>query len=173
MSRRRNRLLLVLVVIMGVITIDQISKQIVIDNLTWGETTDPIPALSDYFQITHSRNTGAAFGFFQQAGDIFLVIAVVVVIAMLYFYPRIPDEADLTRFATGLVCGGALGNAIDRIRHEYVIDFIHYQLPNVISNVSNLADHAIVLGVFLIIYDSWRQEQREKRKKQQAEPAEE
>jgi signal peptidase II len=158
-----RRLLRVAVIIFGVLALDQISKQLVIDNIAAGDTRDPIPALADYFQLTHSANTGAAFGIFANAGDFFLVLAIIVVLAMLYYYPHLPENATITRLATGLVCGGALGNAIDRIHHGYVIDFIHYQIPGVISNVSNIADHAIVGGVILILIDSYLLERTERR----------
>ncbi len=122
----------------------------------WDETVRPIPALAPFFQITHSQNTGAAFGFLPQAGDLFLLIAVVVVLAMLYYYPRITGSAWINRIAVGLVVAGALGNAIDRLTFGHVVDFIHYQIPGLISNVSNVADHAIVLGVILLFVVSWR-----------------
>jgi signal peptidase II len=150
-----------LVAIVGVVLgIDQLTKSWIVQNLAPGDSREPIPALSDFFQITHSANTGAAFGFLPQAGDIFLVVAVVVVIGMFYFYPRLPANALATRIAIGLICGGALGNAIDRLRYDHVVDFIHYQIPGVISNVSNLADHAIVLGVIIILIESWWSERR-------------
>ena len=82
---------------------------------------------------------------------------------LFWYYPRIPHNARLSQIATGMVCGGALGNALDRIQHGHVIDFIHYRIPDVISNVSNLADHAIVLGVVLIFMDSWRLDRIEAR----------
>ncbi|MBI5667150.1 MAG: signal peptidase II [Chloroflexi bacterium] len=146
-----------LLVIGGVLAIDQITKRVVIENVALGQTVRLIPALSPFFQITRSQNTGAAFGVLPQGGDVFLVIAIVVVAAMVYFYPRIPAEARLTQFATGLICGGALGNALDRLQYGHVVDFIHYQIPGLISNVSNLADHALVLGVIILFVDSWRQ----------------
>lgn len=138
------------------LAVDQATKRIIIAQLQLGESVQPIPALAPVFQLTRSENTGAAFGFLAHASDIFLIIAIIVVIAMIAFYPRIPASARITRYATGLVCGGALGNAIDRIDHGAVIDFIHYTIPGVISNVSNLADHAIVFGVLLILFESWR-----------------
>lgn len=147
-----------LAVIAGVLVIDQLTKLAVVQNVALGETVKLIPALSPFFQITRSRNTGAAFGILPEGGDIFLIIAVVVVLAMLYFYPRIPDHARLTQVATGLICGGALGNALDRLAYGHVVDFIHYQIPGLISNVSNLADHALVFGVIIMFFDSWRQE---------------
>jgi signal peptidase II len=151
------------VLIAVVIAADQISKRWIVDNLRIGESRQPILALSPFFQLTRSQNSGAAFGFLSQAGDIFLVIAMIVVAVMLYLYPRIPDNGRLSRIATGLICGGALGNAVDRLTYGHVVDFIHYQIPNLISNVSNLADHAIVLGVILIFIESWRSERARSR----------
>lgn len=169
MSQTQKRWLLVLSLIAGVLALDLVTKQAVIDNLVRGETTEPIPALVPYFQITLSYNTGAAFGIFPEASNIFLIIAIVVVAALLFFYNHIPDEAHITRMATGMIVGGALGNAIDRIQHGHVIDFIHYRVPALdISNVSNLADHAIVLGVLLIFFDNWLIDRRKARAEAEA-----
>lgn len=142
--------------IANVLLIDQLTKRIVLATLSPGDSVNLIPFLSPFFRITYIENTGSAFGFLPQAGDLFLIIALVVVISLIIFYPRVPPEAVLTRRAVGFVAGGALGNALDRILHGAVIDFIHYSIPGVFSNVSNLADHAIVLGVLLLIVDSWR-----------------
>lgn len=138
-----------------VLLVDQVSKRWVLANMALGETVQPVAALAPFFQFTRSENTGASFGFLPQAGDLFLIIAIIVTAALVIFYPRVPEKARVTRIALGLVCGGALGNAIDRIDHGAVIDFIHYYIPGVISNVSNLADHAIVIGVILIFIESW------------------
>lgn len=159
MARKTARKWAVLLAIIGLtLAVDQVTKQIIMSQLMLGESVQPIPALAPLFQITYSENLGAAFGFLPQASDIFLVIAFIVVIAMLIFYPRVPDHLRVTRYAMGLVCGGALGNAFDRLQHGAVIDFIHYTIPGVISNVSNLADHAIVIGVLLMLIESWRSE---------------
>jgi signal peptidase II len=164
MSQTVKRWLLFVALAAGVIAVDQATKQAVIDNLGLGDSYQPVAALASYFQITHHYNTGLAFGFLPQAGDVLLVLAILIVIGLIFVYPRISGPAHLTRVAVGLICGGALGNVIDRIRHDHVVDFIHYQIPGLISNISNLADHAIVLGVILILYDSWRLERIEKRR---------
>lgn len=151
----RNWLILA-VIILAVLAIDQGTKRIVIERLALYENVQPVPLLAPFFQITRTENTGAAFGFLPQAGDIFLVIAVIVVAALFYFYPRITTWP--TRIGIGLICGGALGNAVDRLFYGPVIDFIHYQIPGVVSNVSNIADHAIVFGVIVVLVDGWRSE---------------
>ncbi|MDX1991306.1 MAG: signal peptidase II [bacterium] len=161
MNTQTRRWIILLAVIAAVLAFDQISKRLIVTSMELHESVKPIPALADVFRITRSYNMGAAFGFLPEAGDLFMILAVVVVVAMLIFFPRIPDNARLTRLAVGLVCGGALGNALDRVTYGHVVDFIHYRIPGVIDNVSNLADHAIVLGVLLILFENWRSERAE------------
>lgn len=155
MSPTARRWLLLIVIASAVALIDQLAKSLVLERLVPGQTYVPIPALEAYFRLTFSYNTGAAFGFLPQAGDFFLLLALVIIVALLVFYPRIETNAWLTRVGIALVAGGALGNAIDRLIHGAVIDFVHLQIPGLVSNVSNLADHAIVIGVALILIDNW------------------
>lgn len=147
-----------LAVIVGMLAVDQGTKRLVVAGMELGESRVPIPALEPVFRITYIANRGSAFGFLPQAGDLFLILALVIVGAMIVFYPRLPAEARVLRLAIGLVCGGALGNAFDRVSLGYVVDFIHYRVPGLIDNVSNLADHAIVFGVLLILVDNGRGE---------------
>jgi signal peptidase II len=154
--------LFLIVLVAVVLVIDQTTKRIIINNLHVGESFVPISALSEVFQITRSQNTGAAFGVVPQASDIFLIIAIVVSTLMLIFYARLKEPAWLLRLGIALVCAGALGNALDRLQYGAVVDFIHYRIPGVISNVSNLADHAIVFGVLLIFIQSWRSDRPKK-----------
>lgn len=168
----RNRLrkwLLLFGIATFIISIDQISKNWVLDNLLLYESIQPIPALVPLFQITRSFNTGAAFGVLPNAGDIFLVLAMLIITGLLIYYWRSQkDDRVLMMIALGLVVGGALGNILDRVQHGHVVDFIHYQIPGLISNVSNLADHAIVLGVFMLMFDNWQEGRKEKAIQSQA-----
>ena len=140
--------------------LDQASKAWALDNLQPYYSAQPIPALTPFFQLTLTTNSGAAFGILPMAGDLILALALLIVAGLLWGLRGQPHDARLVPFATGLIAGGAIGNALDRLQHGHVIDFIHYQIPAVISNVSNLADHAIALGVLLILAESlwrWRQ----------------
>jgi signal peptidase II len=148
------------------VLLDQITKTWVLENLTLRESIYPINALSEFFALTRSYNTGAAFGVLPSAGPFFMVTAMVITAIIVFFYVRSERDALAAHIGMSLVIGGALGNVIDRIIHGKVIDFIHYRVPDLFSNVSNLADHAIVIGVFILIVDSfardWRHKQRGK-----------
>jgi signal peptidase II len=147
----------VLLAVIGlVLAADQLTKLYIESALAPGQTVIPIPALGDYFRIVRSHNTGAAFGFLPDAGWLFSIIAVIVSIGMLVAHARMPAGDWGKRLAMGLLIGGALGNVIDRIRIDHVIDFINYRIPGLISNVSNIADHGIVGGVILLLILSWR-----------------
>ena len=139
----------------GVLVADQLTKYVVESSLVIGQAYQPIPALAPFFQIVRSTNTGAAFGLLSGFGDVFLVIAVIVVIGMAIWYPRIPAEGHWRRIAVALISAGAIGNALDRIEDGHVVDFIYYSIPGVIANVSNLADHAIVGGVIILMIATW------------------
>lgn len=147
-----------------VFSLDQISKAWIINTLNVGETIQVIPALYPYFQFTRSMNTGIAFGMGEGGSMIFLVLSIIIVFVLMYLYIRSAQDARLQHIAFAIVIGGALGNVIDRIQHGHVVDFFHVVIPNLISNVSNFADHAIIIGVVLLLIDSYLEEQREKQK---------
>ena len=153
------------------VIIDRLAKVWVTGNLDLHQSIQPIPALAPLFQITRSSNTGAAFGILPMAGNLFLFLAFAVAGVMLWTMRTTPAHALFRPFAIGLVIGGAAGNAADRLSYGHVVDFIHYQLPGLISNVSNLADHAIVLGVLLLVIDSFARERRTKRENDGHAPA--
>jgi signal peptidase II len=137
-----------------VVALDQLAKNYIVANVAYGTFVVPIPALSDFFALTLSHNRGAAFSLLPQLGDIFLIFALLVVVGIPLYYRQLPAGHWPERIALGLVLGGALGNAIDRLQYGYVIDWVLLRIPNLITNVSNFADHAIVLGIGIIFLRS-------------------
>ena len=146
-------LLLPALIVAGV---DQASKAAVANNLAIGQSWTPLPALASVFEITRSVNSGAAFGLFQGGNLILLVLSLAMVIGIVIYFGRLPGIAIAQAVPIGILLGGVIGNALDRLRLGTVVDFIHWQLPGVISNVSNLADHAIVLSVIGLLLVQWR-----------------
>jgi signal peptidase II len=160
MSPSIRRWLLLIVIAGAVLAIDQFSKWIILNTL---EPFESVPLLPPFLYLTSSANTGAAFGVLPDWGTLFLILAIVIVIYMLFTYPSM--TSTVMRVSLALVVGGALGNATDRLRHGYVVDFVHLSIPDLISNVSNFADHAIVIGVLMFAIETWREEREENRRK--------
>jgi len=131
--------------------VDQVGKALVVDQLAIGQSWAPVPAVSNVFEITRSVNTGAAFSILQGANIPLLVLSLGMLVGLIIFIRRVPAAQKGQIIALGVLFGGVTGNALDRIRVGTVIDFIHWQIPGVISNVSNPADHAIVFSVIALL----------------------
>lgn len=162
MSERTRQWLLLAAISGAILGGDQLAKWLTVTRLDLGEVWHIFPD-NGLIQVMHSLNTGAAFGIFPQGGPVFLVVALITSGAFIYLYPRLPEAAWVSRIGVALVLGGALSNAIDRIRFGHVIDYFYVQLGPQYANISNFADHAITLGVALLLIDQWIQEQRDAR----------
>ena len=90
----------------------------------------------------------------QGLGDIFTILAILVAVAIIYYFPQVSREDWALRLAMGLQLGGAIGNLIDRISSGYVTDFISIgTFP-----VFNVADASISIGVAILILGMWVKE---------------
>lgn len=139
-----------------IIILDQITKELIRANLTFGEVWSPWEWLTPYARIVHWYNTGVAFGLFQGLGLVFTILPMVVVILILIFYNQLAGENWWMRVAIGLELGGAIGNLIDRIRIGHVTDFISVgNFP-----VFNIADASITVGVGLMLIALWYEEHK-------------
>lgn len=142
-----------------VIGLDQFTKSIVRSSLPIEGVWSPWHWLTPYARIVHWKNTGAALGMLQNFGDVFAVLAVLVSIAILYYFPQVPRKDWPLRLAMGLQMGGAIGNLIDRLYRGYVTDFISvWTFP-----VFNIADASISIGVAILILGMWFMERAQKK----------
>ena len=158
---------IVLLVASIIIMLDQLSKNYVRQSIEKFIPVVPIPALGNYFVFEHVDNYGAAFGILQNQGNFFLVVAIIVAVAILFYVRYLPTDQWIVRILLGLQLGGALGNVIDRVNQGYVTDFIKTGIPGFyyIPNY-NIADAAIVVGVIglgiYIIVDDMRKQRAQK-----------
>jgi signal peptidase II len=115
--------------------------------------------LSPYARIVNWNNSGAAFGSFQNGNSVFTILAIIVIAAIIYYYPRVQESDWTLRLAMGLQLGGAAGNLIDRLLMQKVTDFIS------IGNfpVFNIADSSISVGVVVLLLGVWVKERLEKK----------
>lgn len=142
-----------------IILFDQWTKELVRTRLEVGEIWAPWDWLIPYARIVHWQNTGAAFGMLQSFGGVFAVLAVLVAIAILFYFPQVPRVDWALRLAMVLQFAGAMGNLIDRIAQGgAVTDFVSIgTFP-----VFNVADASISIGVVVLILGMWIKERSNK-----------
>lgn len=127
----------------AVLILDRLSKWWIMGNMSIGDSWALITGMVN---IRFIQNKGAAFGILQGGRLLFILMAVAVIIATVYFIRKYQLPL-LAQYSLGLIVGGALGNLIDRIIYGSVVDFISVGwFP-----VFNLADSAIVCGGILLV----------------------
>ena len=141
----------------AVIVLDQATKFLVARFLDLYERVEVLPVLD--FTLLH--NTGAAFSILAGASGwqrwFFIVLAGAVSLALVVWLWRLPRGDRLIAVALALVLGGALGNLIDRVRHGYVVDFIHAHWGAAYFPAFNIADSSISIGAALLLLDAFRE----------------
>lgn len=139
-----------------IILLDQWTKTVVENNLGFNESWMPVTWLESFVRIVHWKNTGAAFGIGQNLNWFFMFLSVVIILAIVYYFPFIPDSDMYFRAALSMQLGGAVGNLVDRVTQGYVTDFISVgRFP-----VFNVADSSITLGVGVLLLGMWLEERR-------------
>jgi signal peptidase II len=138
----------------AVFAADQATKFVAAENLL-GRTITVIPG---FFDLVLVHNTGAAFGFLNEAGGwqnvFFVAVAVVVSAVLVYLLGRMDRGDRITAWALSLILGGALGNLVDRLRLGYVIDFVDWYYRGWHWPAFNIADAAITVGAALLVLDA-------------------
>ena len=117
--------------------------------------------VTPFFDLVLAWNTGISYGWFQDEGAagqaVLLAVKAVAVVVLAIWMAR--SQSRLATIALGLIIGGAIGNAIDRLAYGAVVDFalFHVQIGGKVFNwyVFNVADVAIVAGVAALLYDSF------------------
>jgi len=116
-------------------------------------------ALTPFLDLVLTWNTGISYGLFPQEGPVgrWALLAIKVIAAVLLWIWLARASSRLTAVALGLIIGGAIGNAIDRLAHGAVADFVLFHVTTDSFDfrwyVFNLADVAIVIGVAGLLYE--------------------
>lgn len=133
-----------ILIILGLIGLDQISKFLAVKYLV---NIGSIPIIKDIFHLTYVENRGAAFGMFQNNQMIFVVVALAACIFGLYYLYK--NQLNLLgKSAIILIIAGAIGNLIDRVRLGFVVDYFDFRI--VWNYVFNVADVFVVIGTILL-----------------------
>ncbi len=136
-----------------IVALDQWTKALVRADIPIGSDWLPtwLSWLMPYARIRHWHNSGAAFGFFQSGNLIFTILAIIVSLVIIYYFPRVSRKDWWLRLAMGIQLGGAVGNLVDRVVFKQVTDFIS------VGNfaVFNVADSSITVGVIILLIGAW------------------
>lgn len=148
-------MLLWILIIIGVITLDQLSKLLAVAFLK-GEGSFVV--INKVLRFTYVENRGAAFGMLDDQRWIFLLLSTIGIAAMIVFLFKFAKGENLLSCALSFVIGGGIGNMIDRtftgekLFEGFVVDFIDfYAFPGIWMWVFNVADAFVCIGAGMMM----------------------
>lgn len=154
-SKNTQFLIKITMIVVVIFFLDQWTKNWIIENLSLYEKI----SISNFFNLTHQQNTGAAFSFLAEAGGwqrwFLSIVAMIVSGYIAYWLYELRNSTQwFLIYGLSLVLGGALGNVFDRIRLGYVTDFLQVFIGRWPFPSFNIADAAITIGAIFIIIDA-------------------
>ncbi|MGC4019620.1 MAG: signal peptidase II [Muricomes sp.] len=131
------------------IALDQFTKWLAVLNL---RNQASFIIWKGVFKLEYLENRGAAFGIMQNKQIFFAVGAVLIIGVIAFMYGKMPHTSRfyLLRICSVMLCAGAIGNLIDRVRQNYVVDFLYFELID--FPIFNVADCYVVISCILFAF---------------------
>lgn len=148
-KKKKIRLAVDVLFVLLLIAVDQVTKYFAVTNL---KNQKPLVVWEGVFELHYLENRGAAFGMLQGQKVFFVLIAVIILAVIVYVLVKAPYQKMYTKLHVTLVfiASGAIGNLIDRMRYDYVVDFLYFSLIN--FPIFNVADIYVTLSsIYLVI----------------------
>jgi signal peptidase II len=148
-----------LLVAVAVLAADQLTKAWIAALLPFGtrfEGEGAIPVVRGFFYLVHVGNTGAAWSLFSGRSPVLAVFAAATLAAIFLWRRALGLRATGIQVCFGLLCGGILGNLVDRLVRHHVVDFIDLHFGSYNYPTFNVADSGICVGVILYMILSFR-----------------
>jgi len=147
---------------MAILVLDQWTKHRVVQELPLYRRVNVIQG---FFNLTHVRNAGGAFGIFggEKGGlgsILFVVVSLIAIGAILFLFFRVKENEKTLAFSFSLILSGAVGNLIDRLRFGEVVDFLDFHLSSYHWPAFNVADSAICVGIGLMALEMLKGDRR-------------
>lgn len=156
-----NKAALFVAIMAGVVAVDYTTKRMIQENF---HLYQQVEVIGEYLRLTYIYNPGAAFGIHLGAysRSIFLVLSLVALVALAAMYWLTPAQDRVRLTAISLICAGAVGNLVDRIRsHRGVVDFLDVGVGELRWPVFNVADIAVTTGAVFLALSLWREERQD------------
>ncbi len=144
-SRRNIRFFFVFVV--GAFLVDQLSKILIVNFLSPFDS--PVNAIGTFFRFKLTYNPYGVFSISFGPNVLYYIFSIIGIIILAYIGLSLRDITSVIVF--GIIIGGAIGNVFDRIRLDYVIDFIDMGIGNLRWFTYNLADAFITVGALFLL----------------------
>ena len=139
---------ILIAVIFGSVALDQLTKWLAVMYL---KPIDTFPLWEDVLHLTYVENRGAAFGMLADHRWVFMIFSTLAIIGLSVYLFGFSKDNNWVKISLAMIIGGGIGNMIDRIVLQYVIDFIDFTLIN--FAVFNVADSFVCVGAgILIVY---------------------
>ena len=128
--------------------LDQFTKYLAVIHL---EDKPAIKIIDGVLEVNFLKNSGAAFGLLQNQKVVFILVAVMILCSIAYVLFRMPDDKkyNIMHILLVMIASGAAGNMIDRVRNDYVVDFIYFVIIN--FPIFNVADIYVTVSTFLFV----------------------
>ena len=151
MNKEKKRLLTFVMFIFSTVILvafDQWTKSLAVEHLKGQEDITLIPGV---LCLHYLENRGAAFGIFQDQRTFLLILTAIILICVCYVLWKIPSDKkyNLLKLLCIMITAGGIGNLIDRVRLNYVVDFIYFSLID--FPVFNVADIYVTTSMFLLL----------------------
>lgn len=135
------------------VALDQLTKELILSRIRLGEVVSVIP---NFFNLTLVYNPGAAFGMFSGLEDttrrlMLVIVSVLALLVVVRFMFKEARDDVVSQYALVAVLSGALGNLIDRVRFDAVVDFLDFYWKTYHWPAFNVADSAISIGVTVLM----------------------
>jgi len=149
----RHKYKWVILISSSILIFDQLTKYLVEQEIRLYGIITVIPG---FFNLTHVRNKGAAFSLLSTTSEsfrsvFFLTVTIIALTVIILLIKKTHERILIIAFS--FIIGGALGNAVDRVRHGEVVDFIQWYYQSYYWPAFNVADSAITIAVVLLAVD--------------------
>ena len=146
--KKKLWILLDLLIICALVALDQYTKYLAVIHL---KDKQAYIIVNGVLELNYLENKGAAFGMLQNQKAFFIFVAVVILSVIGYVLLKAPDKKKYRKMhlLLSLIAAGAIGNMIDRIRLNYVIDFIYFVLIN--FPIFNMADIYVTVSTVVLV----------------------
>lgn len=147
---KKKKVFLIIDIVLAVVLVllDRVAKILAVNKL---KEKPAVPLIRGVLELNYLENHGAAFGILQNQKVFLILIAVLIMIIIAYVAVILPEDKkyDILHILLSLLAAGAVGNMIDRIRADYVVDFISFVIIH--FPIFNVADIYVTISTFVMV----------------------